>query len=304
LDASHLAVGERHGVRRRPSSKMAAGLIPPSVVEGLRKRNMAAENVLRELMAGQLGIWNAQQLEPDSTAFNVSEYLDIRGPLDVDLFRTALRRALDATDAYRLRFTDTGGTPQQYVDPARDHPIRLVDVSGDIDPPAAAEALMRADRARRIDLDGAEPYVQIVFVLGPERHLWYQRLHHLVADGYSLSVFAGAVAEIYEALVEGGRADCRLEPLAVLLDAESDYRRSADFATDRRFWLDTLANPPEPGRSAARRRWLPDTLARQAVELPVADAVGLRAKSLLYVSSSVVDPSASPGTYGLSSQFW
>ncbi|GFJ77847.1 hypothetical protein Phou_020270 [Phytohabitans houttuyneae] len=82
----------------------------------------AAENVLRELMAGQLGIWNAQQLEPESLAFNVSEYVELRGEFDVELFQEALRRTLDRADAFRLRFTDSGGGPRQYVDPAGSAP--------------------------------------------------------------------------------------------------------------------------------------------------------------------------------------
>src|SRR4051794_30088532 len=43
---------------------------------------VATEADSRELMAGQLGVWNAQQLAPESVAFLVSEYHDIHGDLD------------------------------------------------------------------------------------------------------------------------------------------------------------------------------------------------------------------------------
>ena len=44
------------------------------------------EGARRELMAGQLGIWRAQQLVPGDPVYNVGEYLDIRGELDAELF--------------------------------------------------------------------------------------------------------------------------------------------------------------------------------------------------------------------------
>ncbi|GFJ77846.1 dimodular nonribosomal peptide synthase [Phytohabitans houttuyneae] len=144
---------------------------------------------------------------------------------------------------------------------------------------------MRADRAQRIDLTGSALCVHIVFVLEPRRHFWYQRLHHLVVDGYSLSLFTSAVAENYDALTEGRSPDAELEPISVLLDAERDYRQSADFAGDRGFWLDTLADPPEPARHAGRRRWLPDTLTRHARPLLRQDAADLRTTAARYGTS-------------------
>jgi hypothetical protein len=64
----------------------------------------------RELMAGQLGIWYAQQLSPDTSAYNIGEYLEIVGDLDTGLFEAALRCAAGEADASRLRFRETGST--------------------------------------------------------------------------------------------------------------------------------------------------------------------------------------------------
>jgi nonribosomal peptide synthetase DhbF len=86
--------------------------------------------VLRELTAGQLGVWNAHQLAPDSPAYNVNAYQEIRGDLDVDLMVEALRRALGETDAYRLRFRLADGAPRQYTEAADAYEIRAGPPSG------------------------------------------------------------------------------------------------------------------------------------------------------------------------------
>ena len=58
----------------------------------------------QELTAAQLGIWYAQQLQPASPAYNIGEYLEIRGSLDLELFELALRQALNEVEVIHLRF--------------------------------------------------------------------------------------------------------------------------------------------------------------------------------------------------------
>jgi len=202
----------------------------------------AFETTLRELTAGQLGIWYAQQLAPDNPAYNTGEYLDIRGELDLDLLAAAARRALEEAEAYRSRFRVEEGTPRQYVADARDYPVHTADLSGEADPQAAAEEWMRADLARSAQLAGGPLTAVAVFRLGPDHHLWYQRVHHIAVDGCGLAVFARRVAEIYTAFAEGrGPEDGALEPVSVLLDADRAYRESDEFEGDRDFWRQALA---------------------------------------------------------------
>src|SRR5258708_2512788 len=110
-----------------------------------------SEGERRELTAGQLAIWHAQQLDRDSPAYNAGEYLEFRGDLDLAVFRAALRQTVAEVDAFRLRFTD-GDEPRQYVDSSDDWPLHVVDVSAEADPRAAAEEWMWADMRRPVDL--------------------------------------------------------------------------------------------------------------------------------------------------------
>jgi hypothetical protein len=71
-------------------------------------------------MAGQLGIWHAQQLDPGNAIYNIGEYLDIRGALDVDVFETALRHAVSEADTFRVRIIGVGESLRQYVDASND----------------------------------------------------------------------------------------------------------------------------------------------------------------------------------------
>lgn len=200
----------------------------------------------RELTAGQLGIWYAQQLVPESRAYLVGDYVAIHGTADVDVLVAAVRCALDEAAAYRLRFVVDGGLPRQYVDDSPDYPIQIVDVSSAPNPEAAAQSWMRMNLRRPLDPTGGPLYTQAVLKLGAERYFWYQRAHHLVIDGYSMSLFVGRVAAHYNALLDTGKpADGAPEPLSVLLDADAAYRASENVEADRRYWLGVLADLPE-----------------------------------------------------------
>ncbi|MEV4140937.1 amino acid adenylation domain-containing protein, partial [Dactylosporangium sp. NPDC049742] len=207
-----------------------------------------SEHELRELMSGQLGVWYAQQFAPASPAYNLGEYTELRGALDVELFADALRHTLDEAHAYRIRLRLDGGTPRQYVAPTAAYPIEVVDLRSEADPRAAAERWMWTDVNRPVDLLGDWLTGNAVLRLDDEHTIWFQRAHHLAVDGSGMSAFGHRLAEVFGGLVDGGApVGSPLAPLSVLLESDEEYRRSDGRDRDRGHWLDVLSGAPEPG---------------------------------------------------------
>ncbi|WP_415847373.1 condensation domain-containing protein, partial [Tsukamurella strandjordii] len=100
-----------------------------------------APNLL-PLTAAQLGIWNAQRLEPDSPYYVVGDVLEIAGdaPIDVEALRSAIARTVAEADSLRLRVVPTPDGPRQWIDDAADLRPDIVDLRDEPDPRAAAEA--------------------------------------------------------------------------------------------------------------------------------------------------------------------
>src|SRR6476469_2627936 len=111
----------------------------------------AADPVSLELTSAQLGIWYAQQVAADDTVLNIAECMKIDGGV-VDVLVRAVRHVLSATDAFRVRFRVEDGEPRQFLADTADIAVQVVDVAGDADPRAAAEAWMRAEATRPVDL--------------------------------------------------------------------------------------------------------------------------------------------------------
>ena len=121
---------------------------------------------LRELTSSQLGVWYAQQLDPDNPVYNIADYLEIRGDLNVDVFLESLRRCLDEADTCRLRFHFGNGKLWQYVDDSRGYPIQVIDLSDETEPRIAADDLIREDLGHPVNITGGLLFTQVLFRLG------------------------------------------------------------------------------------------------------------------------------------------
>jgi enterobactin synthetase component F len=201
------------------------------------------------LTAAQSGMWFAQALDPLSPAQNTAECLEIDGPLDPSLFAEALRQVTAEAEALRVRVADTPEGPRQYLCPDVEPPL-YVSRSADAED---AEAWMRADLAEPCDLAAGPLFRHALFRVGEDRWLWYQRVHHLVMDGFGHSLLVRRTAEVYTALARGEEPSPRaFGRLSDLVAADAAYRSSDAFEADRAHWTRAFADRPEAPRPAGR----------------------------------------------------
>ncbi|MFK3983736.1 amino acid adenylation domain-containing protein, partial [Micromonospora sp. NPDC050397] len=210
-------------------------------------------NAKKALTAAQEGIWYAQALDPESPAQNMVEYLDIAGPLRLDLLEKAFGQTLAEAELSHRRFGQSDEGPWQVVGPLLDYRLPLIDLREEFEPAAAAEAWMRADAARPADLEHGRIITFAALLVGEDRTVVYLRAHHIAVDAVGYAVWLNRVTEIYTALEEG--RDCPFTPFAtldeILADDES-YRDSEQFAKDRAYWAERLADAPEVVTLASR----------------------------------------------------
>ncbi|AGC45607.1 non-ribosomal peptide synthetase [Myxococcus stipitatus DSM 14675] len=198
------------------------------------------------LSAAQHGIWVGQQLDLASPIYNAGECIELRGSLVAEHFEAAVRQTVDEAEALHARFETSEGGPVQWVSPRVEWVLQQVDVSTAADPWVAARAWMNEDLKRTVDLTRGPLFAEVLFRAGPERHFWFQRVHHIAMDGYGFSLLARRVAELYTARVTGRPAPASLAPLRPVLDEDAAYRASPQFEQDRAFWVDRLTESPLP----------------------------------------------------------
>ncbi|MBB2910627.1 nonribosomal peptide synthetase MxcG [Streptosporangium becharense] len=203
------------------------------------------------------GIRTGQALDPASPVYNAGECVDIVGPLDVERFSRALRQVIDDAPALHVRFRDG----VQVLSP-RPWTLHLAEVASE----AEAETWMRADLATPVDLAAGPLFTQALFTLGDERHLWFQRIHHIAADGYAFALLAGRVAAAYDGRPPAA-GPSSLESFARAVAEAGAYAASPERDADRAFWLRRCADLP-PAALLARPAPVSRTTLRRTGKVP------------------------------------
>ncbi|GAA3703900.1 non-ribosomal peptide synthetase [Gordonia hankookensis] len=199
------------------------------------------------LTAAQRGLWFAQQLIPD-TPIVIATYVELHGDLDIDLLDRVCRRGLTEVECL-VRIGEVDGVPHQVIDRAADDDFPIVDVSGHDDPSAAAHEWMVRDYTAGFDLLSDRLIRGAVIRLADGHHYWYSCIHHIVVDGYGAIRFMNRAAELYTAELTGtGESEERYSAsrLEDLVTADSEYRDSKRFRTDRDYWMTKARNLPAP----------------------------------------------------------
>ncbi|QFY07526.1 amino acid adenylation domain-containing protein [Nonomuraea phyllanthi] len=158
------------------------------------------------LSFAQERLWFLEQLVPGTAVQNVPLAARLRGPLDVSLLRAALGIVIRRHEVLRTVFVTEGTEPEQRVLAELDLPLETADLSGE--DPAVREAACADLLARRagepFDL-GTGPLIRATLVrTAPDDHVLLLVIHHIVADGWSVSVLLTELSAICASLHAGG----------------------------------------------------------------------------------------------------
>ncbi|NUS93557.1 MAG: amino acid adenylation domain-containing protein [Nocardia sp.] len=235
------------------------------------------------LTGPQLGIWNAQQFDPESGRYLVGEVLEISGdtPIDVTALAEAIRRTVAEAENMRLRFRDTATGPRQFVcdEPAVLQP--MIDLRGAAEPRSLAHeavALERHQAAQRCRGMVDRRLYNYTLIRLTDSEVWCVQLyHHLIVDGYSAALLSRRVAAHYTALRKGGEPPkATFGAIADLVADEQNYRDSEQFQEDQRYWREQLSPAPSlDGRGTVLGGAVERTIRAEAV-LPVETLERLR----------------------------
>lgn len=179
------------------------------------------------LSFAQQRLWFLDQLVPGSPAYNIPVALRLRGALDARCLQAALSEVVARHEVLRTTFPIVDGEPVQRVSDGA--PVRLEQVvlSGTREEQEAAlRREVDAEARQPFDLTADRPMRQRLLALVEREHILLLTWSHMVADGWSATVFSRELSAIYRALVDGREHE--LSPPGC---------QYGDFAAWQRGWL-------------------------------------------------------------------
>jgi amino acid adenylation domain-containing protein len=220
----------------------------------------------------QQRLWFLHRLNPASSAWHISWAVELTGALARAALQAAVAAVVARHAALRTVFAgsepdgDGDAEPLQRVQAELDVPVEWLAMPG-LD--AEGERALLAALARRpFDL-GTGPLLRVtVLATAPERQVLVLVVHHIVADGWSLSVLADELAAAYAAALAGRAPE--FPPLPVQYGDWAVWQREwlAGGELDRQlaYWraalagappfLDLGGGQPRPPLPAGRADWL------------------------------------------------
>ncbi|MFE3383352.1 condensation domain-containing protein, partial [Streptomyces anulatus] len=197
----------------------------------------------------QRGLWFLNQMDVSRPTYNMGVSLRLSGRIDRAALHGALHDVMVRHESLRTVFPERDGVPFQRV-VAAEHARVGIPVT-ETDETALDRALIEAGR-RGFDLVRDLPVRAELFVLGPTEQVFLVQVHHIVADGWSLTSLVADLAAAYTARCAGDPpgweplpvqyGDFTLwqrELLGTAADPDSRLSRQIDY------WKSTLAGLPE-----------------------------------------------------------
>ncbi|WP_120313386.1 non-ribosomal peptide synthetase, partial [Mycobacterium mantenii] len=204
------------------------------------------------LSFAQTRLWFIDQFQGPSPIYNVTVALRLCGHLDTGALAAALADVVGRHESLRTVFASADGIPQQVVVPAEQigFACGVVDARGW--PEDRLRERMAAAAQYAFDLSSESPLHTELFTVDDDEHMLVVAVHHIAADGWSITPFARDLGVAYASRCAGHAPDWA--PLAVqyvdytlwqrayLGDVEDSGSR---IAAQLDFWADALAGLPE-----------------------------------------------------------
>ena len=202
-----------------------------------------------------------REAEPDVPDWSVAEHLRLDGPLRLDALRGAARSLVARHEALRTVFA--AGRDEQLVRSDVDIDVELVERLG-VDEAAwdgVVAGWLERELARPFDLE-IGPLLRVFAVrLREDVHHLVLVAHHIVCDGWSMTLMLGQLAGLYRARCENVVAE--LDPPLQYGDfvaRQDEQRDTSAMAEHQSYWTDLFpagfpaATLATGGEMAARRR--------------------------------------------------
>ncbi|MFD2169286.1 non-ribosomal peptide synthetase [Tumebacillus lipolyticus] len=210
-------------------------------IESISPRDPSAEP---ELSFAQQRLWFLYQLDASDPSYNISAAVQFAGELNIQVLERCFAAIIDRHEALRTRFLTVNGQPVQQIDNAGEFALQVVDMT-ELDEQAReseVDHLLTEESVKPFQLDG-EPLIRAVLIkTSPRDYTMCLTIHHIVSDGWSMGVFTGEVAALYEAFLSGKDAPLPALPIqyADFAAWQREIMRGETYEKLRNYWVDQL----------------------------------------------------------------
>ncbi len=210
------------------------------------------EHEIFSISYSQRNIWELEQLYPNSPMNNICTALRIKGRLDIALVTRCINCILEQDNTLRTRIALVDGAPYQYHARYREETFPFFDFSK-TDKQGVTHW---EDTVAQMAMPICDSPLYQFFIYKPDEESGgvLIKLHHMIADGWSLVELVNRLSSAYLALLS--QETPQMEPMfdyAEHVLREREYLASDAFIWDREYWAEQISSNETEGAYLKQR---------------------------------------------------
>ena len=225
------------GLALRTASQ-AKNLLQPSI-------QVQQRPALIPLSFSQERLWFFDQVE-GTLPYHLPTVLRLKGDLDKEALFYALREIVNRHEVLRTVIKEVDGEGFQFIKERDGWQLNFIDGSVYKDDKVALQKYLQQLTGKPFDLSKDDMIRAHLIGITGQDHILVVTMHHIAADGWSISVLVNEVAAFYNAYTEGIKPD--LAPLPIQYADYSIWQRSylqgETLHKKIGYWKDKLRNVP------------------------------------------------------------
>ncbi len=198
------------------------------------------------LSSPQLDFWFDQILHPDVPLYNIGGYVRIEGPISPALFEKALNHVIAENNALRIILHEGESLPTQTFAENVHIKLDFYDFSEKENAHESALNWMKQEFVKPFQLYDGLLFQFALCKAEANCYYWFKKYHHLITDGWAISLIVQRVAAAYNAFATGKTTEQKYYAYPDFIQNDQAYLESEKFAKAKRYWQDKYREVPEP----------------------------------------------------------
>ncbi|MGB5874534.1 MAG: amino acid adenylation domain-containing protein, partial [Bacteroidota bacterium] len=200
------------------------------------------------LSFAQQRLWFIDQLSPGGSFYNIFSAFRFSGPLNIPVLEKTLNEIVRRHEVLRTTFSAVGGKPVQVIRPFESIHVPMKDLSNhdEGNRETALTTLLREEATQPLDLENGPLFRVRLFRLQDDDHVITLCVHHIIADGWSMSVLVQEVSVLYRSFHGGEPSPLPDLPVqyADVASWQSQWLQGEVLERQLAYWREQLAGIP------------------------------------------------------------
>ncbi|MED4445709.1 non-ribosomal peptide synthetase [Bacillus thuringiensis] len=206
---------------------------------------MACNKKFYNLTHPQKRIWYIDKVNFNSPLHNIGGCLKIKVSIDVNRMKETLNIIVKKNEGLRLRISEKDGQPVQYIHEFEKEKIDYIDFSNFELPRVEQEKWSESLFKNNYELEDSKLYYFAIYKISENEYGVLLRIHHIISDGWSISLIQKQLCEIYSKLTKNEAIYLDKSCYLDFVEVEKKYLNSDRFIKNKNFWNEKFSSVAE-----------------------------------------------------------